>query len=415
MTMNESTHELIEQLRDRLIDVSDDQITEIFREARDEAFVEAKALLKRLMVQAILEHTLDQLEGASNRTTPAAEPRLETGTREDLMPGSEEQIQQEIEVIRRQIAENERLLSQATASPAGAKEVPAPLVEEDEPSVEPEYGYYVYGIVGSDSHQQVEGLPEAGIDPAHPVYALAYQTIQAIVSRVALREFGQEALEANLNDLKWLEAKVHAHQNVLDAVLARRTLIPMKFCTIYRSESRVQEMLDQHYSDFVDILNRLDGKTEWGVKVYCNARILSQQVGEISDRTKQLKAEIATKSSGMAYFMKKRLEETIDEEVERVSDECAQHSHDRLASHAQEAIVNPLQSKEITGRREEMILNGAYLVTEERLAAFRAELESLEAEYGDFGFSYEITGPWPPYNFVTIGYKEGVADEPVSG
>jgi len=109
----------------------------------------------------------------------------------------------------------------------------------------------------------------------------------------------------------------------------------------------------------------------------------------------------------------------ITDEVERVSDEYAQRSHDRLSSNAEEAVINPLRSRELTGREEAMILNGAYLVAEEQLLAFRAELESLEEEHSHLGFSYEMTGPWPPYNFVStctepsrsIGLEEGAADE----
>jgi len=97
--------------------------------------------------------------------------------------------------------------------------------------------------------------------------------------------------------------------------------------------------------------------------------------------------------------------------VERISDEHAQRSHDRLSSRAEDAVINPLQSRELTGREEAMILNGAYLVAEEQLLAFRAELESLEEEHGHMGFSYEMTGPWPPYNFVSIGLEESAADE----
>lgn len=195
--------------------------------------------------------------------------------------------------------------------------------------------------------------------------------------------------------------------------MTRRTLIPVRFCTIYRSEGRVCEMLVQHYDDFVDALARLQGKEEWGVKVYCDHKTVAQRVGEISDRVKELRTEMASKSDRVAYFLKKRLEEKVAQEVERVSDECAQRSHD--PSHAEEALINPLQGREITGRKEEMILNGAYLVAEEQLAVFRAELQSLEEEYGNLGLSYEMTGPWPPYNFVTIGFGEGVADESVSG
>jgi hypothetical protein len=51
-----------------------------------------------------------------------------------------------------------------------------------------------------------------------------------------------------------------------------------------------------------------------------------------------------------------------------------------------------------------MTLNGAYLMSEGQMTAFRAELERLEKDYNDLGFSYELTGPWPPYNFVTISF-----------
>jgi len=420
--MDEKTRELIGQLKGRMIDVSDGQITEIIREARDEALAEAKAIIKGTMVQAILEHALGELEGARSkvvstgeRVASANETPLPTAQAQAGATESEEQARQEIEAIRRKIAENERLLSQGKASLVETEEVQA-LPAKDKASVPREegkegYGYYVYGVLGSDNNQPVEGLPEEGIDPAYPVYGLPYQAIQAIVSKVSLQEFGQEELEANLEDMRWLEAKVRAHQCVIEMVLASHTLIPMRFCTIYRGESRVQETLAQHYDNFVETLAYLEGKQEWGVKAYCDGKTLVQRVEDVSDRVKALEAEMEQKSSGAAYFLKKKVDETIAEEVERVSDEYAQRSHDRLSGHAGESVVNLLQSREITGRKEAMVLNGAYLVDEEQLAAFRAELERLEEEYGDLGLSYDMTGPWPPYSFVSIGFEEGVADE----
>ena len=390
--MDEMTSRLRRELEDSLAELSEEQIAALIQEARDEALAEAKAIIKGTMVQAILERTLGKLEDIGTSAVSGGE--------------AEEQIQQEIEAIRRKIAENERLLSQVKASPAETEEAPEPPREE-----ETGYGYYVYAIAGGDGSQPIEGLPEEGIDPTHPVYALPYQAIQAIVSEVSLQEFGQEELEANLNDIKWVEAKVLAHQRVLEAVLAIHTLIPMRFCTICRSESRVQEMLVRHYDDFIADLARLEAKREWGIKVYCDAKTLTQRVEKISDRVKELKADMEQKSKGAAYFLKKKVDEAIADEVERISDEYAQRSHDRLSSHAEEAVINPLQSKELTGREEAMILNGAYLVAEEQLAGFRAELESLTEEYANLGFVYEMTGPWPPYNFVSIGLEESAADE----
>jgi hypothetical protein len=443
--MDEKTSKLMGRLKDRMSEVSAGQITEIIREAREEALAEAKAIIKDMMVRFILERALGELEGVSSSAVPAgatlggsteastvssaealaevsAEP-LETAQAQG-MAESKEQVWQEIEAIRRKIAENERLLSQMRSSDTEAEAVPAssvePVLSEAEGAevraapgegMGEDYGYYVYAIAGGDDSQPIEGLPEEGIDPTQPVYALPYQAIQAMVSKVSLQEFGQEELEANLNDIQWVEAKVLAHQRVVETVLASRTLIPMRFCTIYRSQSGVQEMLTQHYDDFVADLARLEGNQEWGVKVYCDGKILAQKLEGVSDRVKELKAGMEQKSSGAAYFLRKKVDEAIAEEVEHVSDEYAQRSHDRLSSHTEEAVINPLQSKELTGRKEAMVLNGAYLVAEQRLTALRAELEGLSEEYSDFGFIYEMTGPWPPYNFVSIGLEERVADE----
>jgi hypothetical protein len=402
----------MDQLKQRMVEVSDDQMADTVREARDEALAEAKAIIKETILQVLLERALGQLSGTRSESLPARR--------------AEEQIRQEIEAIRMKIAENERLLSQTTPdrrvpTNGGRQETEIAGRRMDDhrrDGGEESYGYYVYGIVMDGDSQLAAELPEQGIDTANPVYALqpaasARQpsAIDAIVSRVSLQEFGQEELRANLKDLEWLEAKVRAHQAVLETVLANFTLIPMRFCTICQSESRVQEMLAHHYDEFVEMLTRLEGRREWGVKVYCDSGVLTQRVEEINDRVRDLRAEMEQKSSGAAYFLRKKLEESIAREAEHLSDEVAQHSHDRLSSHSEEAVINPLQNRQLTGRGETMVLNGAYLVAEELLTAFQAELSRLQDEYGNLGFSYEVTGPWPPYNFVALSFEEDIADE----
>ena len=59
----------------------------------------------------------------------------------------------------------------------------------------------------------------------------------------------------------------------------------------------------------------------------------------------------------------------------------------------------PLQAPELSGREEEMVFNGAYLVTADR-GGFEAALASLAREIRDDGVDLELTGPWPAYNFV---------------
>jgi hypothetical protein len=422
MVQNEALVALVRQLQDGLFCVSEEQAAQMIREARAEALAEAKTILKWLMVQAIVEQATSAREDSRSKNAPVASTPLADEAPPPVIPArqcpveDEEQIRQEIETIRQKIAENERILGGTKASPAES-EATAPSLDDSPgtPAEEDEAGcaYYVYGVVGSDGDRPLAGLPLAGIEPAYPIYPLACladsagQGLQAIVSQVPLRDFGPERLEKNLDDMRWLETKARVHQDILDRVAAGQTLIPMRFCTLYHSEAHIQAMLEQHRAAFVQTLARLAGKREWGIKVYCDSQTLAREVGQVSDRLKTLEAEIAAKSSGAAYFMRKKLEETTAEEVEHFCDEAAQHSHERLAGHAAEAIVNPLRAKELTGRPEPMILNGAYLVAEEQLAAFRAEVAALQDEYGSLGLAYELSGPWPSYNFV----EERVADE----
>ncbi len=70
--MNNQTTQLIEQLKDKLVKASDELIIRIIQEARDEALVEAKVMLKERMLQAILESAAeDQAPSAKN---PKSQP-----------------------------------------------------------------------------------------------------------------------------------------------------------------------------------------------------------------------------------------------------------------------------------------------------------------------------------------------------
>ena len=80
--------------------------------------------------------------------------------------------------------------------------------------------------------------------------------------------------------------------------------------------------------------------------------------------------------------------------------------HERLASLAAEARANPPQRPELSGRRERMLLNGAYLVAAEREQAFADAVKNLGAELVGDGVELELTGPWPPYNFTEAGADE---------
>jgi hypothetical protein len=214
--------------------------------------------------------------------------------------------------------------------------------------------------------------------------------LHALASRVPLAEFGEEALRRNLNDLAWLEATARAHQDVLDATAGASTIVPLRLCTIYANEERVRELLVAERERFAEALHLLRGKSEWGVKAY------AQPVA----------AEAAPDREpvgGGAYFDRKRREREAREQAIRAVDESVHEVHAALAEWATDAVVNRPQNRDLAGYEGEMVLNAAYLIDDDRVSEFEAMVDAFDERHREAGLRFELTGPWPPYNFVPGG------------
>ena len=250
-------------------------------------------------------------------------------------------------------------------------------------------GWYVYGVAAAEGAADDWFADGAGVDASSPVTLVADESLAAITSKVSLAEFGEDELAENLHDPAWLESKARAHEAVLEAALEHAALVPFRFGTIFRTRAQVVEMLRGN-ADFEPSLDRLRGTTELGVKVFLDP--VRFDAGR--------EQESPEPSSGRAYLLSKQRERQLAEERASYKVACAQESFERLAAAAADARSNPLQRPEVSGHTGEMVLNAAYLVRTAREEAFRETLEQLEAAYGPQGVDYELTGPWPPYNFV---------------
>ncbi|MBF6297186.1 GvpL/GvpF family gas vesicle protein [Nocardia amamiensis] len=228
-----------------------------------------------------------------------------------------------------------------------------------------------------------------------PVRAVLSDGLAAVIGTVPLEVFGEQPLRRNLEDLDWLEATARAHDAVVSAVVRRGPAVPLRLATVFLDEDRVREMLDDRRADFDAALTLVSGRTEWGVKAYGDRAALVSAVADAASRDAG-----GGKGSGAAYLARRRAQLAAQETVERDAALRADEIHARLVRHAAAGRRQAVTDPALSGRREWMVLNGTYLVDDERADDFAAMVDELGKEFA--GIRLELTGPWPPYSFAGV-------------
>ncbi len=155
---------------------------------------------------------------------------------------------------------------------------------------------YVYAVCrpfGAALQAQLTGV--AGAPPKQ----LPHHGLIAVVSEVPERDFAEEPLKAHLEDLDWLSATARAHQRVIDALTAVTTPLPLRLGTVFRDDSGVRVMMEAREDAFRRTLDRLEGRVEWGVKVYADPE------STVADRPP------AKAATGRDYLRQRRMHATL--------------------------------------------------------------------------------------------------------
>lgn len=266
-------------------------------------------------------------------------------------------------------------------------------------------GFWVYCIrrINSLRGRQVSyGAGKiSGIQQGTEVYAVAFKDIEAVVSEVDLRQFGEkEILEKLKQDTKWTERSVKLHHNIIVKASDGEIVIPLKFGTLFRTRKNLESMLKEHCRKLKMLLGQLKDKEEYGVKVYVNRQKFIEELGEEDLEIKQFKKRKSKASEGMKWYVDRKIDEVIHKKFGDAVEKYLSNIVQELEWQAEKVAINEPTLGEPTGR--EMVLSGACLVKKEATASFKGNLEKFFEDLGEIGFTVEITGPWPPYNFVEI-------------
>jgi Gas vesicle synthesis protein GvpL/GvpF len=193
-------------------------------------------------------------------------------------------------------------------------------------------------------------LPDVRGIASRPVAQVVVGRVAAVVSR------HEDAVEVEVS-----EESLWAHEAVVEALMADRAVLPVRFGGEFGEEGALRADLEPRLDELERALARLRGRVELGVRVLVRERA-------------------GAPASGRDYLLGRA------EEQARAS-----RIHERLAELAVESSVAP-------AARGDFLLTGSYLVERDDVAAFAAEVDRLAAEEPEVELL--CTGPWPPYSFV---------------
>jgi hypothetical protein len=247
-------------------------------------------------------------------------------------------------------------------------------------TVDTEDGMYVYLIIECDAPRTFGGLGIGGRGDA--VYTVHYKDLAAVVSRTPLVVYDPT------------RENVLAHEHVNEVIIEEGfTPVPMSFGTLFKTEKDIVEFLEDTYDDLRDVLVKMKDKLEFGLRVNWTREEVLAEIERDDEGIRRLKEEIA-KSQQSTYFARMQLGRMVEQALNDKSDAYVRGIYEYL----RDAAIASRSNKPIG---DKMIMNAAFLVQRDRAEIFDQKVQEIAQRYeGKLSFRY--TGPWPPWNFVTI-------------
>ena len=211
-----------------------------------------------------------------------------------------------------------------------------------------------------------------------------------VAADAPLDRYGEKPIQAKLQDLDWVSSVALPHEAVIEHVSKSATVVPMKLFTLFHSDERALEHIAKQRKRIDRLLERLDGREEWGV------RMILDEVTAL--RTARSEAAAATKArTGAAFLLRKKKEQDAAKEILQHARARADELFDELSTKSDDARRRP-PPKGLVGER--VLLDAAFLLPRRNVKTFQTAVRAQAKKLAERGYQLVLTGPWPPYNFV---------------
>ena len=191
-------------------------------------------------------------------------------------------------------------------------------------------------------------------------------------------------------------AELLAYIHVVEALHHHQAIVPMRYGCFLNGTPAIRDVLKERQRQYHTLLDELEGHVEMGIRIILSEKESHHQQGEATNKppTDGLAAQPKDEQSvnGRAYLALRKVHYKIQEEI----------SHDRQA-----LIDRYIQAFsglyarhriETDTKNDAVILSLYFLTPASSVNRFREIFGEMVAKEND---EATLSGPWPPYNFVT--------------
>jgi hypothetical protein len=263
---------------------------------------------------------------------------------------------------------------------------PEPGPPEGRPAESPPDALYAYGITPASVSlpHDVRPLTDAG-----QLGIVEVDDLALLVSPVRPDELRVD--EGDLSESGRLALLVRGHDAVVRAAAGAGPVLPLRFGTVVRDEAAARRLLREHHDSACDQLQRIGSAREWGVKLVRRADAVP--VHSSADDRRDV--------TGTEYLTRRRQALAQHE----AADAGAQRAADLLLATLRPHVSQTLRRDGSPGSG--LLLDLAFLVPLGAEEAFTAAAGELAEPFAADGLAVEVSGPWAPYSFVSLGDGDG--------
>ncbi|MDP2930638.1 MAG: GvpL/GvpF family gas vesicle protein [bacterium] len=246
----------------------------------------------------------------------------------------------------------------------------------------PKEGKYIYGIIRHDG--PLDYGPIGMGKRADVVYGVNFNGITAIVSNSPIIIY--EARRVNMI----------THEKVLEEVMKDFTVLPVRFSTIseHDDDAGILRILEKEYNRCNNLLIRMEGKKELGLKILAHEAAMFESIVEKYDEIRSLKAKLINLPVDKTHYQRRKIGEMVAEALKKETENYKNIILNVLNPLAGEVKINDNYG-------EMMILNAAFLIKNTSEPTFDKAVSDLGEKYGRF-MTFKYVGTLPPYNFVNL-------------